>query len=68
LYRYSLAALLNWLDEFDHVKLQILTIETIANLCEDCETNRARLVELDGTGALQPFCNRPHSSSSHHCD
>ena len=50
-----LGAMLDWLDEFDHVRLQILTIEAISHLCEDCETNRAALVELDGVPKIAQY-------------
>lgn len=44
----ALEALLTWLDAFEHAKLQILAIETVAHLCGDCEANRVKLVELEG--------------------
>ena len=50
-----LRAVIEWLDEFDHVKLQILAIETLSNLCEDSEMNRVKLVESDGVSKIAQY-------------
>ena len=50
-----LEKILSWLDVWDTVKLQLLTMDTITHLCEDCEVNRARLVELGGVPKIAQY-------------
>ena len=46
--------MLGWLDMFQLMKLQMLTLETITNLCEESDVNRERLVNVGPSICLTP--------------